>query len=274
MTESSFPPRVHILIARDSPQAIVIRRGPARKTCILAWDRSQHTFTVGQWLKGRLYERRSDISPDGKHWIYFAMNGKWDSETGGCWTAIARTPYLKALDLAGQCSTYYGGGLFINNRTIWDMGSDDYLQRSGLFHKGDPDFITRTYGTGCPSVYYPRLERDGWNLGCTTINEKKYSGVLFEKELPVGWKLIKVCHTGNSPEGQGVYWDEHLLISNAGAIQNFPDWEWAEWADESIYYAAQGRLFQIQIIDENQLNEPVCLHDFHPYQFEAKPAPY
>jgi cytochrome bd-type quinol oxidase subunit 2 len=30
---------------------------------------------VGQWLKGRIYERRSDLSPDGKHLIYFAMNG-------------------------------------------------------------------------------------------------------------------------------------------------------------------------------------------------------
>ncbi|WP_278472480.1 hypothetical protein [Gimesia maris] len=274
MDTKSFPPRVHILLARDSPHAVVIRRGPAKKTCILGWDRRRHTFTVGQWLKGRIYERRCDISPDGSHWIYFAMNGKWDSETGGCWTAIARTPYLKALDLAGQSSTYYGGGLFIDNRTIWEMGGDKYLRRSGLFQQGDPDFITRYYGTGCPSVYYPRLERDGWKMRGTTINDTKYSGVLFEKELPADWKLIKIIHAGNSSKGQGVYWDEHLLIRKDGTIDTFSDWEWAEWADESLYYVTEGRLFQIKIINDSQLSEPVCLHDFHPYQFEAKPAPY
>lgn len=275
MAAKSFPARVHVLIARDSPYAIVIRRGPARKTCVLGWDRSQSTFTVGQWLKGRIYERRSDISPDGKHWIYFAMNGKWTSETKGAWTAIARTPYLKALDLMGKGNCYYGGGLFIDNQTYWLNDKHDCLQTSGQFRQGEPDVNLRYYGAECLSVYYPRLERDGWIMRSTTVGETKYEGTLFEKELPKGWKLIKVCYSGiDHPEGKGCYWDEHLLSKPNGEIQTCSDWEWAEWVDSSITYVERGCLYQINIMSSDQLGEAKLLHDFNGYKFEAKIAPY
>ncbi len=63
----------------------------------MLWDRQCDRFQLGQWLKGRIYERRSDLSPDGKYLIYFAMNGRWQSEACGAWTAISQAPYLKAI---------------------------------------------------------------------------------------------------------------------------------------------------------------------------------
>ena len=81
----TFAPRLHVLLARDSSKAVIIRRGPSRKTAVIGWDRKNDTFEVGQWLNGRIYERRCDLSPDGKHFIYFAMNGRWDSEVLGAW---------------------------------------------------------------------------------------------------------------------------------------------------------------------------------------------
>ena len=68
---------------------------------------------------GRIYERRSDLPPDGKHFIYFAMNGRWDSETKGAWTAISRVPYLKATDLFAKGDCWHGGGLFLSGREFW-----------------------------------------------------------------------------------------------------------------------------------------------------------
>ena len=56
---------------------MVIRRGPSKSVATLLWDRKRNTFHMGQWLKGRIYERRCDLSPDGKYLIYFAMNGWW-----------------------------------------------------------------------------------------------------------------------------------------------------------------------------------------------------
>lgn len=100
-----FPARLHVLLAQDAKVGLVIRRGPSKLVCTVLWNRERNTFKLGQWMRGRIYERRSDLSPDGKHFIYFAMNGKWESETKGAWTAISRVPYLNALALyaKGDC---------------------------------------------------------------------------------------------------------------------------------------------------------------------------
>ena len=87
------PPRLHVLLARDAPTAVVIRRGPTRHTAVVGWNRRDDSFKSGQWLYGRIYERRSDLAPDGRHLIYFAMNGRWTSSAKGAWTAISRAPY-------------------------------------------------------------------------------------------------------------------------------------------------------------------------------------
>lgn len=275
MQEESFPARVHILVAKNSSDAIVIRCGPAKHTCIIGWDRNQNSFSVGQWLKGRIYERRSDIAPSGKYWIYFAMNGKWTSETKGAWTAIAKTPWLKAVDLMRKGNCYDGGGLFIDNQIYWLNGEHQILHTSGEFKQGDPDIDLRYYGGECLSVYYPRLERDGWTMPGTTVGETKYEGTLFEKELSEGWKLVKICLSGtNTPVGKGCYWDEHILVSANGAIIAKPDWEWAEWVDNTISYIEQGCLYQIEIVNSNNLSGAKMLHDFNGYQFENIMAPY
>lgn len=58
VTISTFPARIHILLARDEPIAVVIRRGPSKQVCTLLWNRRDDTFTLDQWLKGRIYEHR------------------------------------------------------------------------------------------------------------------------------------------------------------------------------------------------------------------------
>ena len=44
-----FPARLHILLARHSPLAVVIRRGPSKQVCTLLWNRENDTFELGQW---------------------------------------------------------------------------------------------------------------------------------------------------------------------------------------------------------------------------------
>jgi len=104
--------RIHVLLAREEPVGVIIRRGPSKQVCTLGWDRTHDDFRLGQWLRGRIYERRCDLSPDGKHFIYFAMNGKWSSESRGSWTAISRAPYLKAVTFFPKGDCWLGGGLF------------------------------------------------------------------------------------------------------------------------------------------------------------------
>ena len=66
--------RLHAILAREAPKAIIFRRGPSGQVCTVGWDLETDTFTTGQWLKGRIYEYRSDLSPDGKFMIYFATD--------------------------------------------------------------------------------------------------------------------------------------------------------------------------------------------------------
>ncbi len=68
------PARLHVILAREAPKAVVFRRGPSGCVCTLGWDLETDTFTMGQWLRGRIYEYRSDLSPDGERMIYFATD--------------------------------------------------------------------------------------------------------------------------------------------------------------------------------------------------------
>src|SRR6185295_14189761 len=108
----SIPARIHVLMARNAPIGVVIRRGPSKTVCTISWDRQMDTFRLGQCMRGRIYERRSDLSPDGKHMIYFAMNGRWHSAAKGAWTAVSKAPYLKAVALYPKGDCWNGGGLF------------------------------------------------------------------------------------------------------------------------------------------------------------------
>jgi hypothetical protein len=121
---NTFPARLHVILARKSSRAVVFRRGPSKSVCTVLWDRRDDSFTLGQWLRGRIYERRADLSPSGKYLIYFAMNGRWDSATKGSWTAISKAPYLKAIALFAKGDCWNGGGLFTGERQYWLNGGD------------------------------------------------------------------------------------------------------------------------------------------------------
>ena len=50
-----IPARLHVILAREAPKAVIFRRGPSGRVCTLGWDLETDTFTMGQWLKGRIY---------------------------------------------------------------------------------------------------------------------------------------------------------------------------------------------------------------------------
>jgi hypothetical protein len=272
-----FPARLHLLIARNGTSGIVIRRGPSKQVCILHWDRINNLFTVSQWLKGRIYERRCDISPSGKYWIYFAMNGRWQSEAKGSWTAIAKVPWLKAIELLPKGDCWHGGGLFINDKSYW---LNDGYGHESLFTSKE---ITRNksyqpqnhYGGECLNVYFNRLQRDGWNLINNREKEKWHEETIFEKKLAYDWKIQKICHAQlGSPPGKGCYWDEHQLLDRNGNILNMTKWEWADWLDNAIVFAEDGCLYKTVIENSSKLSEAQLIHDFNEYKFENRQAPY
>jgi len=180
-----IPPRLHVLIASKSKNAVIIRKGPSNRVGIFHWDRRNNKIEEAQWLKGRIYARRSDISPNGKYWIYFAMNGKWESETRGSWTAIAKTPWLRAIQLFAKGDGWHGGGLFLTNDRYWlnsGFGHQTILETMEV--KQDQNYSPDKYfGADCLNVYFNKLLRDGWDIGETEKISKRHSIVKFERRL-------------------------------------------------------------------------------------------
>lgn len=275
-----FPARLHVVLAQQAKTAVVFRRGPSKRVATFLWNRSRDTFRIGQWLKGRIYERRSDLSSDGHYLIYFAMNGKWHSKTWGAWTAVSRAPYLKALDLYAKGDCWDGGGLFLSRGRYWlndrRVSKESILVKTSPFLRDEVYRPDQIFGSECTGVYYPRLLRDGWTLTGRSDQGKWNAQAVFEKPLPKDWILRKIAHEQvGAPVGKACYWDEHELVNRAsGALLRFPDWEWAEWDQRTLVWAEKGKLFRAQLAGRSALEPAVLLHDFNDYRFEPIEAPY
>jgi hypothetical protein len=272
-----FPARLHVLLARGTRDAVVIRRGPSRHTAVIGWDRATDRFTLGQWFYGRIYERRSDLSPDGRHLLYFATNGRWQSAAKGSWTAISRAPWLRALSLFAKGDCWHGGGLFLSAREYWlndgyghEVRCDNSrLKRSTAYPWHE------AYGGECPGVYFIRLQKDGWGMKHIAPDGAGGQVTLFEKPATGHWRLRKLAHaTIHRSQGRSVYYDTHELFNaRTGAVERRDDWEWADVDGERLVWAARGRLHAGEF-DRKGLADTAMLHDFNDMKFERREAPY
>ena len=271
------PARLHVLLAREASTAVVIRRGPTRHTAVIGWDRKADRFKLGQWLYGRIYERRCDLSPDGRHLIYFAMNGRWQSNAKGAWTAISRAPYLKAVSLFAKGDCWHGGGLFQTSRDYWlnDGCGHQVLDEDRRLRKVAAYPWHEHYGGECLGVYYIRLQRDGWQMKYTSPDGEGGQVSLFEKRINGHWVLRKHAHaTLHRPVGRGVYFDTHELFNaRTGEVLPKAQWEWAELDGRRLVWTADGCLFA-GTVGAKGLESEKMLHDFRPMQFEKLAAPY
>lgn len=202
MPSSELPaPRIYILFAREANKALILRRGPSKWTQLISWDLDSDTFEEGHWFKGRIYEKRSDLSPDGKYLVYFASKYHLGYENKGyknTFTAISKPPYLTALALWPVGHTWYGGGFFESDLCVnlniseWYQPHKDHLPHSKLEVRYQED-----------RHYYP--EED-----------------LFEiTQRMNGWELV-----GESEFGMGVLEDEHWgngAVRQEGAVEQNDD---------------------------------------------------
>src|SRR5262249_561076 len=148
---------------------------------------------------------RSDLSPDGRHMIYFAVGGvAWAiPATGGTWTAISKLPSLQATALWGQGDTWGGGGMFLSNHSFWlNADAKTFLIRDNSGRRRETD------GPRLP--HQSRLERDGWLAKADGAD-----GALIEKSLRGGWILRRIGWRG-----------PYELELPGECKLPFPTWEW------------------------------------------------
>jgi len=269
-----IPARLHVLLAQNSSQAIVIRRGPSKRVATIGWDRTSDTFTVGQWLKGKIYPYRSDISPDGAYWIYFAMSHK-----NQMWTAVAKPPYFKALDFYTKNCAWNGGGLFASTRSYWLNDGGSTLHKRERFDSGLAVLSQwqdeQNWQGECPGVYFFRLVRDGWNQHESEHIGKHSYVTKFDKRINDDWQLWKHFYSGlGHPIGKSPYYENHTLyhVKRRHKIE-MPNMEWADVDKNRILWAEEGKILS-GCISENGLINQTMLFDTNPLTFAELIAPY
>jgi len=258
-----------VLLAGEAPVGVILRRGPSTQVATLLWNRKTDQFTMGQWFKGTIDERKSDLSPDGKHLIYFAA--KYNSrDPMKTWTAISAAPYLKALVLIEGCGTWSSGGLWLTNDSYWcdDFKDVGAMQDSRAF-RFDRNFKLQA---GL-DVYYTRLLRDGWERVRSATRQDKRD--IFEKAAGPRWVLRKYNHYSNKHViGRGSFWSEHELVHpNKEIVLPRPTWSWAEVEGNGVIWVEDGQLMRAEVASDG-LGPTTLIRDFNDMSFEAIQAPY
>ena len=106
-------------MARSAPVAVVLRRGPSAWVHLTLWHTDTDVFAPGAWVRGRIYEEKCDLSPDGQLFVYAAFKGnRFRTSYTDSWTAVSRPPWLHALVLWPMGTTYGGGGRFVGPRRL------------------------------------------------------------------------------------------------------------------------------------------------------------
>ena len=300
--------RIHVIMARKAPVAVIFRRGSSKWVQVIKWNTDTDKFDYGQWFHGRMYPKRSDLSPDGKLLVYFCA--KWSkrrmeeakamldkgnaslpdilkriskkpqvrTEYTYAWTAVSKPPYLTALALWPKGDCWHGGGLFESNRRLW-LNHDPFVAvphkdhvPTGLRVEANPNAC----GEDDP-IYPMRLQRDGWvnvqALNCVWgglgIGFKTEQPELWEKETKENGSMKLVMKRSVS-----VYRIiESFAVKRSGNEIELRKAEWADWDHAGrLVFARSGCLYAADLKGFPEISETELV-DLNPLKPEATESP-
>lgn len=269
--------RVTGLLARRAPRAVLFRRGPSKQVQQLLWNLDTDEITPGQWLKARVYTQCCDLSPDGKHLIYFAATHRPDPVTHGTHIAISRPPYFTALTLYPVGHTWGGTGRFIDEKRYWvdtEGPGTGRLERQlgrapGLREVPMPPPARKGHG-------WEEATMDGWRyIGGTQTGQtwrKVERTLVWHKPIGAGWTLERRRISGlknRGPNGEPT-WMRHSLIHEDGNEGPLPlNDGWADSFAGDVIYAVSGRVYR-----HAPGTPPQQIADLNPNRFQPMRAPY
>lgn len=276
--------RLYALIARDARKAVVFRRGPSKNVLLLDWDLKTDTLTPGQWFKGRIYERRCDLSPNGDLLVYFAAKHHGPL---GTWTAVSRPPYLAALALWAKGDAWGGGGLFDDARTLrlnHRLGHES--------HVADGFTLPKTFrvkglgerpgwGEDAP-IHTMRLARDGWSevlAGEASDYTSKgpfswvyYAPMVVEKAVRGKARLRVSLHGIGERDGPWYVQTAHVVDEAASPIAELGRIDWADLDHTGdVLFARNGCLYRLS--GHNLTGEAALVADLNALRFQPRVAP-
>lgn len=244
-------PRLYCIPATRAPVVAVFRRGPASWSHVGRWDLAQRRYEPGAWLRGRIFPRRSDLSPDGRFLCYFAHKPSATWEHGEAYVAISKLPWLSALHAFGTCGTWTRGYYFT------EAGDGESFGDAG---------IAIPYGLrSIPAVQFANERRRGWvqaadsprRARADTWDERRNARM--QKRQPGGERVLCVESLGWAGGEFGVKQAVDGLrvrysLEADGEVQLMDHLQWADWDQEGRLLAAtrSGKL-QICNADHNGL---------------------
>jgi hypothetical protein len=247
---TSASPRVYCIPAIDAPIVAVFRRGPSKWWQVGRWQLDEPDYAPGAWLKGQLYPRRCDLSPDGRWLCYFTLKvgARWDS--GDTYCAVSRLPWLTALAAWPTCGTWTRGFRFVESGgDVWEIGEPEHgavracRARYGLKALEPVQFaVERQRGWREASDCPPRDPADFWdqrrNARLVKPQPNGQLNLFVESE---GWPGGE--WNSGSVEGLRVaYW-----LESAADLCPLDDVQWADWdRDGRLLVATRSGKLQIR----------------------------
>lgn len=259
------PARLDVVLARNAPVGVIMRRGPSAWYQLILWHTDADTFEYGQWFHGSLYG--GELSPDGSKFLYYAA--KFHRRKGADlydWVAISTPPYLTALALWSRTEVP-GLCLFLDDHTLLIQGSSKKPNNGSI-----PAHMKVILDSKQKrNVYYERQALHGWQLQ----QERIWRYPPGELVQPRIWK--KGNNNGNYSillADRDLHAARRYFIRNEERDQTveLPGVSWADWDHHGRFvYASDGMLFSREPILES--STPIMLSDFNSERYVEVIAP-
>lgn len=257
--------RIFGYVAAEKRIAVVLRRGPSKMVEMLRWDLCTDTLERGQWLKGRVYDERCNLSPDGALFVYFAASFVGAIPT---YTAISRPPYFTALALWKEVGTWGGGGRFTSPTTV-RMNGNYGPPDIGAF---PPHYSMGEWSAISKDAPFPRESYPARWLSV----DKEFKMSIKAHPVIHGTRLERLADIGYAPGEAFVRYE--YSISAGRDSRNLGQLDWAEWdLNGDLLFAKDGCLWREREWRGGEFwkttSRPVLVADLRPHKFSAKRAP-
>lgn len=263
-------PRIYCIPATEARVAAVFRRGPTNWSHVGRWDLVKARYEPGAWLGGRIFPRRSDLSPDGRLLCYFAHQPSATWRHGEAYVALSKLPWLTALHAFGTCGTWTRGYYFTE-----DGGCDDTEDVK----------LPIPYGLrSIPAVQFANERRRGWEEApdCPPRDPKdiwdQHRNARMQKRQPGGNRLLCVESRGlaggefdidQAVDGMRVRYS----LESDGNIEVLDELQWADWDRKGqLLVATRCGKLQVRNLDPD-VSETLFEEDLSLLEPNPTPAP-
>ena len=274
-------PRLYAMVATRAPVAVVFRRGPTSWWHVGRLDLASGDYAPGAWLRGGLYPRRGDLSPDGELLLSFVMKRTRGEFLGpapgpGTYFTVSKVPWLTALAAWREGSTWTRGCHFVEGR-----------RARRPFALGDPDAgdaapLRRRLGVELtPVIQYAVERRRGW-VEHPDSPPREAGGpwdegrqAILVKPRPAGTPGRLVLQDRGLVRGAGIEWRApSFALERRGRRVALADVAWADWApDGGLVVATISGRIELRDPDARGRRAVVWAHDLAALRPDPRPAP-